>query len=90
MTTPVIRALKMQLGAQIHFLTKREYKDVLSENPHIYKVHALEGSILACAKKLRLLRFDLIVDLHQSLRSKLICSLLSVKHVGIRKQPIKK
>jgi ADP-heptose:LPS heptosyltransferase len=90
MTTPVIRALKMQLGAEIHFLTKSQYEDVLEGNLHLSKVHILDGSVLECAKMLRKARFDLIVDLHRSIRSRLICFLLGVKYIVIRKQPIKK
>ncbi len=71
LTTPVIRCLKEQLDGEveIHYLTKKAYSDLLSSNPHITKVHAIEKSTNEIIKNLQDETFDYVVDLHKNLRS---------------------
>jgi len=46
LTTPVIRCLKKQVpDAEIHYLTKSTYMQIVSSNPYIDKVHYLEKSL---------------------------------------------
>lgn len=68
--TPVIRCLKMQLNAEIHFCTKKQYSDLLNENPYITKVHSLDKSWLDFIKPLKQEKFDVLIDLHNNLRTK--------------------
>ena len=37
-TTPIIRALKTQLDAEIHFLVKDKFKQTVITNPYIDKL----------------------------------------------------
>lgn len=69
LTTPVIRCLKLQLKAELHFLTKRAYHQLLSSNPYIDKVHSIEKKVSEILTALKTERFDHIVDLHKNLRS---------------------
>ena len=70
LTTPVIRCLKKQLPeAEIHFLTKSTYMQILSSNPYIDKVHYLEKSLQTMITELKWENFDFIIDLHHNLRS---------------------
>ena len=40
LTSPVVRCLKKQVpGAEIHFLTKKNYAAVVGSNPYIDKIH---------------------------------------------------
>jgi len=80
LTTPVIRALKQQLpDAQVHFLTKESHAGIVSSNPHLDQVHILSSSLSETWKEMRKERFDVIVDLHSNLRTRLLKTLLTGK-----------
>jgi heptosyltransferase-2 len=77
LTTPIVRALKTSYPeAEIHVVTKTQNVQLWDENPHVFAVHAYEGSMWKLANKLRKIGFDAIVDLHKNLRSHLLCALL--------------
>ncbi len=69
LTTPVIRAVRRQLDAEVHFLTKAKYQSVLAHNPHIHQLHTIERSVSEVLPALRRFRPTAIVDLHHNLRS---------------------
>lgn len=69
LTTPVIRCLKRQLGAEIHYLTKAPFTPVLAPNPHINRVFTFENSVGEALPALRREKYDWIIDLHHNLRS---------------------
>ncbi len=70
LTTPVIRCLKKQLpDVEIHFCTKPEYKDILSANPYLDKIHTLEDGMMKLASELRKEKFDWVIDLHHNVRT---------------------
>ena len=79
LTTPVPRALKVQLDAEVHYGTKPQYAPLLTENPYIDRVHTLSGSLTELIRCLRQERYDAIVDLHHNLRTTLIIARLGVK-----------
>ena len=73
LTTPVIRCLKLQHpNVEIHYLTKPAFLPILKHNPYITKVHLLEKKLALTIKELRQENFDLVIDLHNNLRSFLI------------------
>jgi heptosyltransferase-2 len=65
-------------GARLTFLTKKPYEELLAFVPELDEILTLssEDSLFALAGRLRSQRFDLIVDLHGNLRSRILCSLL--------------
>lgn len=67
--TPVVRVLKKQLSAEVHFVTKSKFRGLLESNPYIDKVWSFEGDIPEIDNELRKENFDLLVDLHKNLRS---------------------
>ncbi len=75
LTTPVLRALKKQAGAEVHFLTKARYASLLSANPRIDRLFTLGApeeagqSLKDLLPKLRAERYDFVLDLHKNLRS---------------------
>ncbi len=70
LTTPILRSLKQQYpAAEIHFLVKRSFYQVIEDNPHIDQIHTIDGDLNEKIKELKLLPFDYIVDLHRNLRS---------------------
>lgn len=70
LTTPVARCIKLQLGAEVHFLTKSAFSGILTPNPHIDKVYSFEKDISGeLVGQLKAERYDVVVDLHNNLRS---------------------
>ena len=69
LTSPVMRCLKKQLGAEVHFLTKSSFSSIAESNPYIDKVYALEKSVSGVFDALRAENYDFVADLHHNLRS---------------------
>lgn len=91
LTTPVIRCLKLQLpNAQIHFVTKKSFSEVLHHNPYLDKVHVFDKDLPEIIEDLKSEKFDLVVDLHNNLRSFRLKQALGVKSSAFRKLNIKK
>lgn len=61
--------MKTQLGAELHFLTKRAFEPILLPNPHIDRVFSFEKEIAEVLSRLKSEKYDLVVDLHHNLRS---------------------
>ena len=86
LTTPVMRCLKTQKPEyQVHFATKKAYKNLLTNNPYIDKIHVLEDSLSDLASELKKEEFDLIIDLHNNLRTVNLWSMLRVKRIKFDK-----
>lgn len=91
LTTPVIRCIKKQVPqAEIHYLTKSNYLQILSSNPYIDKIHYLEQSLPAIIAELKRENFDYIIDLHNNLRSLKVKDALKVKSHSFNKLNIQK
>ncbi len=70
LTTPVVRCLKNTFPqAEIHFLTKKKFAQVLAGNPYIDKLHLFDGNFGTMLAQLRNEHFDFVADLHHNLRS---------------------
>ena len=80
LTTPVLRCLKTQLpGAALHYCTKRAFADLIEPNPYIDRRYYLDDSLNALVKQLRAERYDLIIDLHNNLRTQVIKTRLGIR-----------
>jgi ADP-heptose:LPS heptosyltransferase len=79
LTTPVVRCLKHQTGAEIHYLTKKNFEKILLSNPHIDRVFTIEKEISEVIKTLKSMNYDYIIDLHKNLRSLQVKAALRVK-----------
>lgn len=70
LTTPVVRMLKQQVeNAEIHYLTKPQFKSILDNNPFVDKIHVLTEVFDDMIKELEDELFDYIIDLHNNLRT---------------------
>jgi ADP-heptose:LPS heptosyltransferase len=78
LTTPVVRCLKKQLNAEIHYFTKPAFAGILSSNPYISKVHTLPDKVLPFLPELKKEKFDYVIDLHNNFRTFLIKRYLNV------------
>jgi len=92
LTTPVIRCLKQQVsGAEVHFLTKNDFRELLSSNPYIDKVHVLNSSWDLMIHQLQYEGYDYIIDLHHNLRTlRIKKALKGIKSFSFDKLNIKK
>jgi ADP-heptose:LPS heptosyltransferase len=68
--------------AEIHFLTKAEFKELVSSNPSIKKVWALDSndSLLKMISQLNQENFDYLYDAHNNLRSNLFYFLIRAQN----------
>lgn len=72
LTTPVVRALHQQLGAEVHFLTKGTFAPILLSNPNIAKVITLQDDFNLFIHALKEEQYDHVIDLHHNIRTKRI------------------
>src|SRR5690242_8882451 len=75
LASPLIRMLRIAYPvAQIDFMVKREYAELLKCNPHLSSVIELRSDdrqeLKALKEAVRRERYDAIIDLHNSLRSR--------------------
>lgn len=70
LTSPLLRCLKQQVdGAEIHFLTKKSFANIVKNNPNVSKVFTIESSIYEVLPQLKAENYTYIIDLHYNLRS---------------------
>lgn len=69
LTTPVIRCVKQQTEADIHFLTKKGFAAILDANPYVDKLWTIDKDISEIATALLAEGFDHVLDLHRNLRT---------------------
>ena len=72
LTTPVVRMLKKQLNAQVHYLTKSSYVSLLKNNPYIDSVYQIENSITEVIADLKKEKYHYVIDLHSNLRTQIL------------------
>ena len=86
LTSPIVRALKQQKKAEVHFVCKAGFSSIVASNSNIDKIWSWKDdgkkSILTL---MQAEKFDLIVDLHKNLRSLIIRNRLKVKTISFDK-----
>ena len=91
LTTPVVRGLKKQLGAEVHYFTKANFREVLAPNPHIDQIHLLTpNNWSAIVAQLKAEKFDYIIDLHHNARTLKLKLALGIKAYSFDKLNIQK
>jgi heptosyltransferase-2 len=91
LATPLLRALRRRHPeARIDFLTKAAYHPLLSDNPHLDEVLALEPGqpLPALARALRARRPTHLLDLHGSVRTRVLRLLVPGRWSGYRKRKV--
>ena len=80
LTFPVIRCLKEQVPhSEIHFLTKKSFESLTLASTFIDKNHFLVSDLNETIAALKKEKFDVIIDLHNNLRTHLLSFKLGVK-----------
>ena len=87
-TTPVYRGLYTQLGAEVHLVTKPQFAPIVAHNPYIARLHLWDERETPALLKAE--GFDLVVDLHGSIRSHLLRARLGAPVIGFRKRNLEK
>ncbi len=97
LTTPLVRCVRQAYpNAQIDFLTNQEFTDLVRHNPHISNVITYDkktgfAGLYALKKQLMAEKYDWIIDLHNSLRSRflrLFSKIISdVKEISVYEKP---
>jgi heptosyltransferase-2 len=94
LTTPVLRLLRAHCpGAQIDFLTRATYQDLVGANPCVDRVLLFDPQqgLRQTLDTLRQKRYDLVVDLHRTLRSRLLCrGLLAQRRLTYAKRTVRR
>ncbi len=90
LTTPLIRCLKQQANAEIDYLTKRRYKDLLISNPNIREIFCLGEGSKNTLEILRKKEYDLVVDLQNNFRSLKVRLSLGLKSYVFSKENFKR
>lgn len=91
LTTPVVRSLANGMNnAEIHYITKKQFAFLLESNPYCKKIHSFEKEPEEILAQLKSEKFDLVIDLHNNLRSlrlkwKLGCKSTSFKKLNVEK-----
>jgi ADP-heptose:LPS heptosyltransferase len=91
LTTPVVRCLKTQIDdAEIHFVTKAQYQTIVQNNPYIDKIFFLKGSLTDLILDLKKEKYDVVVDLHNNLRTRILKWRLGAQSFSFNKLNIEK
>lgn len=90
LTSPVVRALKEQANAEVHYLTKTPFIPVLEHNPYIERIHTISSNFEKTIAELKKEKFDYIIDLHHNLRSLRFKKALRVTSFSFNKLNIEK
>ena len=86
LTTPVVRCLKKQLNAEVHFLTKASFECILTHNPYVDKLHFMKDGTNTLESE----QFDWVIDLHHNMRTHKIKRALAVPSKSFHKLNIEK
>lgn len=91
LTTPIIHAIHEQLpDAEIHYITKKGFASLLTENPRINKLYTIDHSISEVIDQLKSENYNYIIDLHKNIRTLRLKQKLGVKSYSFDKLNFKK
>lgn len=73
LTSPVVRALRAKFpDADIRFLTKRAYAELVQPNPCLNGIFLFDGKLRDTIAEVRAFRPDAVIDLHHNLRTAIL------------------
>lgn len=91
LTTPVVRCLKEQLdNPEIHFITKKAFQPVLDHNPYIDRIITIEKSVDEVLDLLKNEQYDVVIDLHNNIRTLRLKRALKVRSFAFPKENVNK
>lgn len=91
LTSSVLRAIKDQLpGTTIHYFTKSPFVSLVEENPNVDKVFGITNSIQERIKELKEEKYDVVIDLHNNIRTLSLKRKLNTKSYSFNKLNLRK
>tara|TARA_Y100001958_G_scaffold95620_1_gene65584 strand:- start:2993 stop:3970 length:978 start_codon:yes stop_codon:yes gene_type:complete len=91
LSTPIPRLIKKKFPtSEIHFITKKDFCSVYNYNINVDKVIEFNDNLFEVTSKLKNENYDLVIDLHNNLRSNFIKLMLGKPFHTYRKQFIKR
>jgi ADP-heptose:LPS heptosyltransferase len=91
LTTPILRCIKKQVpNAEVHFLTKRDFSDILANNPYIDNTFYYHNNLMEVLRQLKTNRYDYVIDLHHNFRTWKVKRSLRAKSFSYNKLNIQK
>ena len=91
LTTPVVRVLRTKYPhADIRFVTKMQYAELVEPNPHLNGVFLLRDGLKELSAKLRSFNPDLVVDLHHNLRTRMLKMMVGGRWLSFNKLNVEK
>lgn len=91
LTSPVVRALGKRFPeADIRFVTKPQFAELVEYNPHLNGAFYLNDSLNDLAIELKEFRPDLVVDLHHNLRTRILRTLVGGEWRSFHKLNVEK
>ena len=90
LTSPIIRCIKLQTNAELHYLTAHKYLEIVKSNPHIGQVFTIQNDTTEILKQLKAEKYDVIIDLHNNIRSFWVKINLKCLHYSVKKYTLHK
>lgn len=91
LTTPVLRCLKTQMpNVEIHYCSKIGFKSIIEHNPYISKTFYYNKNLSELIDELKNENYDLVIDLHNNLRTLILKLRLGVESRSFRKMNFEK
>jgi ADP-heptose:LPS heptosyltransferase len=91
LTSPVVRVLRKKFPeADIRFVTKPQFADLVKHNPHLNGVFCLDDGLKKLAGELKRFQPDLVVDLHHNLRTRILKTLVGGRWKSFHKLNVEK
>ncbi len=82
LTFPVIRCIKEQLpDCQLHYVTKSSFSELITASEYIDKTYFLNKSLSELTTELKEEKYDVVIDLHNNIRSRLLTKKLQTKKI---------
>lgn len=88
--SPVVRCVKAQWDAEIHFITKKKFLTLLEPSPYIDKIISIDEKVSEVKNTLQNENYDLVIDLHKNIRSLQVKAICKTKYVTYNKINIEK
>lgn len=87
----MIRCLRNRFPeADIRFVTKKEYAQLVDSNPHLNGVFLLENGLKELIKQIKQFKPDVVVDLHHNLRTRILKTAVGGKWYPFNKLNVEK
>lgn len=91
LTSPIVRCIKKQYpNAEVHFVTKAVFSDVVKNNPYIDKHYGFSKDLNEIIPLLKSEKYHYVIDLHHNLRSLKLKMALGVKSFSFPKLNLQK